>query len=84
MIQGIEDDSIQVDSSITADAYSIEVGKSSWHVGAVEKLPHAIMLKSNSWESLSNSQDDDEDKDEDNDVQIPVLESSDEEPDGGL
>eukprot|EP00973_Karenia_brevis_P046905 6508069-Karenia_brevis.AAC.1 len=41
MIQGIEDQSIQVDSSIKADACSVDVGKKSWHVGAVERLPHA-------------------------------------------
>eukprot|EP00973_Karenia_brevis_P070590 9812962-Karenia_brevis.AAC.1 len=60
---------MEVDSSIKADACSIEVGTRSWHVGAVEKLPHALRLKSNRWESLRDSQDDDED--EDADVQIP-------------
>eukprot|EP00973_Karenia_brevis_P008693 1176021-Karenia_brevis.AAC.1 len=45
MIQGVEDDSITVDSNIKADACSIEIGKSSWHVGAVEKLPHSVRVK---------------------------------------
>eukprot|EP00973_Karenia_brevis_P008746 1182002-Karenia_brevis.AAC.1 len=83
MIQGIEDDSIQVDSSIKADACSIEVGKTRWHVGAVERLPHTVRVKSNRWESFRESNDDDEDEDECDDVHIPAPESSDEEPDEG-
>eukprot|EP00973_Karenia_brevis_P044004 6095763-Karenia_brevis.AAC.1 len=45
----------------------LKLVKSGWHVAAVEKLPHAIRVKSNSWESLRDSQDDDEDEDEDAD-----------------
>eukprot|EP00973_Karenia_brevis_P004827 663355-Karenia_brevis.AAC.1 len=77
MIQGIEDQSIQVDSSIKADACSIEVGKKSWHVGAVERLPHAARLQSDRWEQFRRSnEDEEEEEDEESDVHTPHLESS--------
>eukprot|EP00973_Karenia_brevis_P053766 7468956-Karenia_brevis.AAC.1 len=60
MIHVVEDQNLQVDSGIKADACSIEVGKKGWHIGAVERLPHATTVQSNRFEQFRSSEDDEE------------------------
>eukprot|EP00973_Karenia_brevis_P050863 7064479-Karenia_brevis.AAC.1 len=75
MIQGIHDQGpwveqpqVQVETGVRVDTCSIETdgsSKKSWHVGAVEKVPHAIRSKCNRFEKFRSPEEDNESDDED-------------------
>eukprot|EP00973_Karenia_brevis_P032688 4513509-Karenia_brevis.AAC.1 len=78
MIQGVEtgdQEGAEVDTGSQAETCSVEVYKSvkAWHVGAVERLPHQVRIKTNQRESFRDEDDDENEEDKGDDTEWPPL-----------